>query len=169
MSVLFVLPAETIYDRQHRVMGWKATPSPRESLKQLKGIIPRLRELGAAAVVYSDFDVDSGYLLAKRLGVPFEEWMCLRRLNVGKHHGASASQFAKLEQEMSRIWTEKPDIPIKGGDSLTSFKKRVSALGDKLESLQTTTLVVADERIIKALTGATGPLERGRVYEWRSH
>jgi broad specificity phosphatase PhoE len=166
--ILFMLPAANIYDRQSRVCGWRATPAPRESLKQLKGIVPRLKELGVTKVIFRDLDADTGCFLAKKLAVPFEEWHALRRLNAGKNHGASISQFAKLEQEMQRVWAEKPDVPIKGGDSLTSFKKRIAALGDKLKSIQTTAVVVADERIVQALCGTEAKLERGRVYVWHS-
>lgn len=168
MNVLFVLPAANIYDRQNRVSGWRATPCPRESLKQLKQITTRLKELGAARIVASDLDADTGRFLAKKLAIPREEWTCLRRLNVGKNHGTSASNFAELYQNMQAVWAEKPDVPIKGGDSLTSFRKRIAALTDKLKTIDATTVIVADERIVQAIAGTDAKLERGRVYEWHS-
>lgn len=163
MRILFVLPAATIYDRQGRVMGWRATPCSRESLRELKALVPRLQELGPTKVIGSDLDHDSVWLLSRKLRVPYEEWHSLRRLNAGKLHGAPLSTF---EEVLSTLPKDKPDVPIKGGDSLTSFQKRVAASKERLRKLDGTTVVVAGEREICAMLGTSAKLERGRVYEW---
>ena len=164
--ILFVLPAATIYDKQDRVMGWKSTPPSRDAMRELKHIVPRLRELHVSRVVACDLLSDSGKLLARRLNVPYEEWSSLRRFNVGRHHGAPASRFQELFQKMSSIWTEKPDVPVKGGDSLTSFNKRVAATREKLTHLQQNTLIVADPFVVQSLVKTNATLERNRVYQY---
>jgi len=166
--ILFVLPAATIYDKQDRVMGWKSTPPSRDAMRELKHLVPRLRELGTTKIIACDLLSDSGKLLARRLNVPYEEWSSLRRFNVGRHHGAPASKFNELYQKMSSIWTEKPDVPVKGGDSLTSFNKRMSASADKLSKSANDDIVVvvADPKVVQTLAKTNATLERNRVYQY---
>jgi broad specificity phosphatase PhoE len=166
--ILFVLPARTYMEQQERVMGWRQVNADRAALRELKALVPRLRELGAKKVVVSDLDGQSGWLLGRRLNVPVEEWNSLRRFNVGKHHGEDGSQFAKLEAELETKWKSNPDIPVKGGDSLKSFNKRMAASRDKLKALDGA-VVVADRRTIAALIAAPdAKLEHGRVYAWQT-
>ncbi len=167
--ILFVLPAATIYDTQSRVMGWKATPPSRDAIRALKSIVPRLRELNVTRVVASDLDHDSAKLLARRLNVPVEEWQSLRRLNVGRHHGVNSSKFSELHKSMEVVWADKPDVPIKGGDSLTSYKKRMAATVEKLFKLaNANVVVVAGEREIAHITGHFASLQPNRVYSWEA-
>jgi broad specificity phosphatase PhoE len=166
MKVLFVLPAESIYDQQQRVMGWRQTPAPREKLKKLKELTPRLKELGAQKVVCSDLDGQSGFFLARNLGVPCEEWKSLRRFNFANAHGQSKDKAEKLLSDMRERWKANPDIPIPGGDSLTSFKNRLAASKDKLKRNGATYVVVAAPFEIENLTGVATKFERGRIYEW---
>lgn len=164
--ILFILPAATIYDSQGRVAGWKATPASRDSLKQLKALIPRLRELNPSRIVASDLDSQTSSFLARKLDIPFEEWNALRRLNVGKLHGTNSSKFQELYENVQAQWKSNPDIPIKGGDSLTSYQKRMAATKERLSKLEGVTIVVASAREIEAITGSGGA-QRGRVYEWQ--
>lgn len=166
MKVLFVLPAESIYDQQQRVMGWKSTPAPREKLKKLKDLAPRLKELGAEKVVCSDLDGQSGFFLARNLGVPCEEWKSLRRFNYARAHGQNKDKAKKLLADMEERWKANPDIPIPGGDSLTSFKNRLAASKDKLKRNGQTYVVVADDFVVRTLTGAKQEFQRERVYLW---
>ena len=165
--ILFVLPARTHLEEQERVLGWRQVTADRESLRELKQLVPRLRELGTAKVVVSDLDGQSGWLLGRRLNVPVEEWHSLRRFNVGKHHGEASSQFAKLFTQLTEKWKVNPDIPVKGGDSAKSYAKRMSASADKLKSQQSVTVVVAAAREIGKLIGKDElRLEHGRLYAW---
>ena len=151
-------------------MGWRQVNADRAALRELKALVPRLRELGAKKVVVSDLDGQSGWLLGRRLNVPVEEWNSLRRFNVGKHHGEDGSQFAKLEAELETKWKSNPDIPVKGGDSLKSFTKRIAASNSKLKAQPGTTICVADRRTIAALVNVPeAQLEHGRVYQWRTN
>lgn len=167
--ILFVLPAATIYDRQNRVMGWKSTPPSRDAIKELRAIVPRLRELGATKVIACDLLSDSGKLLARRLNVPYEEWSSLRRFNVGKHHGCSVTQWDDTKAKLDTVWVDKPDVPVKGGDSKTSFAKRVATAHERLKKVNDCTVIVADPTMVQALTHAAIPLERNRVYQWQTN
>lgn len=166
--ILFILPAATTYDVQGRVAGWKATPASRDSIKQLKLLIPRLRELRPSRVVASDLDFQSAQLLARKLDIPFDEWNVLRRLNVGKLHGTNLYKFQELYKNVQAQWKSNPDIPIKGGDSLTSYQKRMAATKERLSKLEGVTIVVAGAREIEAVTGSS-EAQRGRIYEWLNH
>jgi len=166
MRVYFVLPAETIYDAQSRIMGHRSTPAPREQLKKLREIAPRLKELGVEKVICSDLDGQSGFFLARNVGVPCEEWKSLRRFNVGKHHGQHAEKEQRVLKEYHERWKTNPNIPYFGGDSWTSFKNRLAASKDKLKRNGAVYAVVAERFVIEQMTGLAGKLERGRVYLW---
>ena len=162
--ILFVLPAASIYDRQKRAVGWKQTPASRDSMKELKALVPRLKELGPTKVIGSDLDHDSVWILGKKLGVPYAEFQALRRLNAGKLHGAPIS---KLEETIASLPKDKPDVPIKGGDSLTSYSRRMAHARELLAAIKETAVVVAAPREIGELIGIKADgLQHGRVYQW---
>src|SRR5262249_9789092 len=142
------------------------TPPSRDAIRELRTLVPRLRELGVAKVIACDLLSDSGKLLARRLNVPYEEWSSLRRFNVGKHHGRPVSLWKDIEASLVTVWDDKPDVPVKGGDSRTSFNKRMSSARERLASTRQNTLVVADPRVVQAITGSSAPLERNRVYQY---
>lgn len=167
MRVLFVLPAANVYDNQGRVTAWKHTPCSRASMGQLKELTGRLKELGPHRVIGSDLDHDSVWLLSRKLRIPYEEWSSLRRFNAGKHHGAPAQKFNELWNDMGEVWAEKPDVPVKGGDSLTSYRKRMTAAKERLAKLEGPVVLVVTKREVGWITGLkTDSLEHGRVYEW---
>lgn len=166
MKVLFVLPAETIYEQQGRVMGWRHTPTPREKLKQLKALAPRLKELGAERVICSDLDNQSGWTIARTLGLRCEEWQILRRFNWGKHHGQTKTKAEKEWEILQERWKANPDVPVHNGDSLTSFRKRLEATKERFKKQQGTAVVLMTPFEIENLLGLKANLERGRVYEW---
>jgi len=166
MKVYFTLPAETIYDQEGRVMGHRATPASREKLKKLKEIAPRLKELGVEKVVCSDLDGQSGFFLARNVGVQCDEWKSLRRFNFAKHHGQHGEKEEKIFAEYQERWKQNPNIPYFGGDSWTSFKNRLAASKDKLKRNGSVYAVIAPPFVIEHLTGIAGKFERGRVYLW---
>jgi len=166
MKCFFILPAETIYDAQNRVMGHRSTPASREELKKLKAVAPRLKELGVEKIVCSDLDGQSGFYLARNVGVPCEEWRVLRRFNFGKHHGQHREKEQKVLLEYQERWKQNPNIPYFGGDSWTSFKNRLAASKDRLKKNGQTYAVVAPPFVIEHLTGIAGKFERGHVYLW---
>lgn len=166
MKVYFVLPAQTIYEQQGRVAGHRHTPISRADLKELRDLVPRLRELGTTKVIASDLDEQSAALFGRRLNVPVELWQSLRRFNVGKHHGMKLSKFEDLYRTIQEEWKEHPEIPMQGGDSKLSYDKRMAATRDRLLRLDAPALVVVGAKEICALIGATSPLEHNHIYEW---
>lgn len=156
--MLVCLPAANIYDVQERVSAHKHTPASREALKRLQALAPRLRELGVTHIVCSDLDGQSGEALGRRLNVPVEEWESLRRFNWGKLHGAQARRAYDARP------SGQPIVPVRGGDSQTSFEKRIAASKERLSALPAGTLLIADPEVLEKLTGA-GSAVRYRVYE----
>jgi hypothetical protein len=157
--VIATLPAANIMEVAERVSGHRHTPCSREELKKLQALAPRLKELGCTRIVCSDLDAQSGDALARRLNVPYEEWESLRRYNVGKHHGRYSADVDGVRERIAA-----PDVPIKSGDSRTSFAKRIAASYERLRTLPRTTLLIADEEVLERLTGAGGAV-RYHVYE----
>ena len=169
MKILFCLPAETVYEQQGRVMGWRATPAPREKLKQLKALVPRFIELGVERVICSDLDNQSGWAVAKAMGLRCEEWHSARRLNWGKFHGLQQQKASEKLKEQESRWEKDPNIPIAAnGDSRTSYKNRMSSLKDKLSKANgvKAALVLLGANEVSYLTGAKINFERNHVYEW---
>jgi broad specificity phosphatase PhoE len=159
--IYLMLPAPNIYDRAARACSWKHTPTARTALKELKPLLPRLRELGILKVVSSDLDSDTRDYLTNKLRVTGEEWSCLRRRNAGKLHGQPLDK-------LDNIWDnlDKPDVPIKGGDSHTSYQKRIAAARARINGAANGTLLVAGARELNAILGTNAPLEPYRVYEY---
>jgi len=167
VKILFVLPAETIYDQQQRVMAWKHTPAARVKLKELKALVPRLKELGAEKVVCSDLDGQSGWMIARNLGLKCDEWHSLRRFNWGKFHGLAKQKADAELEKFKEKWEKNPDIPVHSGDSLKSFTNRLAATKERLKKLNgTPTVVVIGPYELQQITGAKIEFERNHVYEW---
>lgn len=167
-KILFVLPAETILDAQSRVMGWRSTPALREHIRELKALAPRLKELGAQRVISSDLDGQSGWCLARQLGVKCEEWFTLRRFNFGNRHGIKRDEAAKLLGEWEEKWQKAPAVPIPNGDSKISYSNRIAALKEKLpkqNGVAAVVVVIGPDELQK-VTGANIKFERNRIYEW---
>jgi len=159
--MIFMLPAPNIHEARGRVAGHKFTPTSRESLKSLKPLVPRLKELGVEAVICADLDGASGEYLGRRLNVPVEEWESLRRWNWGKLHGVDTHEAEKV-----LVSLERPEIPVKGGDSRASFNKRMGASRERLAVARRQVLVIAQRAVLGALLGQdTTSLVNGRVYE----
>jgi histidine phosphatase superfamily protein (branch 1) len=157
--MLICLPAVNIMDKATRVAAHRHTPCSREELKRLQELVPRLRELSISKIVCADLDAQSADAIARRLNVPVEEWESLRRWNWGKLHG---SYVAAADAVRDRIAA--PDVPVKGGDSRTSFGKRIAASHQRLATAQQNILVIVDEEVLEKLTGA-GSAQRYHLYE----
>lgn len=155
----FCLPARNIYDKQDRVAAHRHTPAAKDELRKLGELNGRLRELAVSRIICSDLDGQSGELLARRLNVPVEEWESLRRWNWGKWHGASATRAFE-----ARPVGGDPTVPVKGGDSAASFRKRMAAARDRLSTAPHDALVIADPEVLEKLTGAGGA-QRYHIYE----
>lgn len=141
--MLFILPAPNVYEAQGRVAGHKHTPTSRESLKLLKPLVPRLRELGVSKIICSDLDIATGSYLARRLNIPVEEWQSLRRFNVGKLHGTDQAKFSEVYAGL-----QSPEVPVKGGDSKASFDKRVAHSKHRLRNISETILVICEAKFL---------------------
>lgn len=152
------LPAANIMDKQSRVAAHRHTPCSREELKRLQELVSRLKELGVSKIVCSDLDGQSAEALARRLGVPVEEWESLRRWNWGKFHG---QYVAAADAVRDRIADR--TVPVKGGDSRASFEKRCAASAERLQKLNGTYLLIVDEEVLERLIG-TGGAARYHIY-----
>ncbi len=119
----------------------------RQQVKSLRAIVPRLRELGVKLVVGVPRDPAAAWLAAK-LHVPLEQWHALKPFNWGKAG--------------KRVLPENPIVPVPGGDSRASFKKRLDATNEKLDRSEGA-VFVGTEDYWKALLETE--LKGGRVYE----
>ena len=161
MKMYFVLPATSIYESQERVSGHRHTPLSRESLRALRDLVPRLRDLGIHKVISSDLDEQSAALLGRRLNVPVDLWPALRRFNWGKLHGTKACKAQEVYDSV-----QSPEVPVKGGDSRMSWEKRLAAARVRLLNLRDTAVIVADAQVIAQLIGARAALEHNHIYEF---
>lgn len=119
----------------------------RQQIKSLKVIVPRLRELGVKLVVGVPKDPAATWL-ASKLHVPLEHWHALKPFNWGKAR--------------DHVLPENPIVPVPGGDSRASFKKRLDATTEKL-GRNADAVFVGTQDYWKAALEAE--LAGGRVYE----
>ncbi len=167
-TILFTLPAPTVFDESpQRIVGWQSVGIPKLVAHELTTLTPQLRDLDIHLILSSDLDEQSARVLARSLYCPNKLWWQLRRFNWGKLHGQRARKAIKVWSDMQQKWTTNPDAPVPGGDSLTSYEKRMSAARARLSKLSGhVTLVIARPQEIRALTQQPGQFSLHHLYQW---
>jgi hypothetical protein len=118
-------------------------------LEQVKG---KVKEVCA-----SDLDGEAAHLAANELHVPVRMDFAYRRFNVGRHHAAARARVDELLETLQFKWKQNPDIPIKSGDSLTSYRKRFERSFNKLLESKQDILFLTDPRTIHSIRGQFEP------------
>jgi broad specificity phosphatase PhoE len=170
--ILYLVPCpENKLERQHREAGWRHVPLDREARKELRERIQRLKGKEIACVYGSDLDAEAVNVAASELERPERTDFKLRRFNVGRHHACPSDKIDIVFSEWLKKWKLNPDIPLRGGDSLTSYRKRFVAYLGKLMEGKGAAVLVTDPRTIQMISKSFDPqalvkngLERGKIY-----
>lgn len=131
-------------EQKGRVSGWRFVPIEREGKKQLREMCAALRDKGVSCAYASDLDAEALHIVADELHIPFREDFGLRRVNAGRHHAAKIGYYIGILEHVIPKWGANPDIPIRGGDSLSSIKKRLLKSVDRLLEKQEDIALVTD-------------------------
>lgn len=173
--LLYLVPTpENKLDRKGRETGWHRVPLDRDSKKEFRERLKQLSDKGVQYVVGSDLDTEAVHVAANELHVPARTEFALRRFNLGRHHAAPADAVNTVLGTVLEQWKGNPDIPLRGGDSLTSYQKRfVAFVREKLLAQKGTAAVVTDLRSIRmmrdfephALISNGNPVFRNKIYK----
>ena len=87
--------------------------------------------------------------LEKKFG-PLVKSQFARKFRVGPlHRRKSSAEMRPILEKIAETWKEKPDVPISGGDSWTSFTRRVAHLLRFLEEQTDSTSLLLISRLEK--------------------
>lgn len=150
--ILYLIPTpENKLDRKGRETGWHRVPLDRDSKKQFRERLKQLSDKGVQYILGSDLDTEAVHVAANELHVAPRTEFALRRLNLGRHHAMPTDSIDAILGTVLEQWKNDPDIPIRGGDSLTSYQKRFVAFVRKKLTEKGTAALVTDLRTIRAL------------------
>ncbi len=119
---LYLLPLKAYDERE---LGWRPLYLTREQRRQLKGFVTQMRGRPVDKVFASDLARPAGELVARKLRVPFQALYGLRPFNFGRHSGKRTEDAEAVLAQVAARWEHgQPTVPIRGGDSWTSFERR---------------------------------------------
>lgn len=173
--ILYIVPTPVNkLDLKARVSGWRHVPLDRKAKQEWRAILAQLKDKGASCVYSSDLDEEAAHIAGDELHIPARPEFPLRRFNVGRHHASKLDSVADILGNLEKKWKQNADIPIRGGDSLTSFTKRFSRRLNSLLSSTGTAVLVADPLTIAfvrdgmtahALVPNGNPVKRDKIYK----
>jgi broad specificity phosphatase PhoE len=149
--VIYLIPLpENRLDRRGRASGWRQVPIERDGKSKLRELAGQLKDRGVTEVFASDLDKYAAECVAQELKAAVRTEFSLRRFNFGHCHGSPLAKAEGILKDLLSKWEHNADVPIRGGDSLTSFRKRWDRMYEKLTRLDCAALV-ADIQTIRWL------------------
>lgn len=144
-------------DVKDRASGWRNVPLNKKAKKEWLDVLTQVKDKGVQHVFASDLDGEAGHAAANELRVPVRLDFGYRRFNAGRQHGGPVSYFDDTLRNLEQRWKVNPEIPIRGGDSLLSYKKRFVKNFNKLLESDADVLFVTDKRTMHAIRGQFDP------------
>jgi broad specificity phosphatase PhoE len=138
MQMLYLIRhAETEYNREGRVQGHTDSPLSelgREQALRLRGRIAGIK-LAAAAASPAGRAVDTA-LTALDGSMPVETFDGLREMNLGVWEEQLAADIRKEYPKEIKVWFDRPSrLRIEGGETMRSFRRRVTNAMDQIRDL----------------------------------
>jgi broad specificity phosphatase PhoE len=153
---LITAPANKL-DKKNRISGWRFVPLDKKAKQEWRALLAPLKGREVANVISSDLDAESANLAGAELSLPVRTDYVYRRFNYGRLHARDMGIVDGALRTVQDSWKSNPDIPIREGDSLTSFRKRFVKNFEKLLDSSATSLFVTDSRTIHMIRGAFDP------------
>lgn len=123
--MLYVIATpETKVDRRGRAPGHFYAKTSREGEKYLDDMAGRLKGRGIVAVYAADIHAKQGERLATALACNFHPVRHLRGFNFGRFAGHPWEEVSRVLHDMFRHWDCNETIPVVGGDSWISYRRR---------------------------------------------
>jgi len=137
-------------DKRGRVSGWRFVPLEPKAKQEWRTLLAPLKGK-VANVIVSDLDAEAGNVAGAELGVPVRTDYGYRRFNFGRFHARDSAIADGAIRAVEDKWKSNPDMPIREGDSLTSYRKRFVANFEKLLAKDSDCLFVTDARTIAVI------------------
>jgi len=173
--ILYIAPTPlNKLDKKERVSGWHCVPLEKKAKQDWRAMLAQLKEKGVQRVLSSDLDQEAARIAGDELHVPVSTEYYLRRFNFGRFHATPLDNARTVLVGLEKRWAENPDIPIKEGDSLTSFMRRFPRRFNQLLSSTGTALLITDLLTIAFVRGGMdchslipngNPVFRGKIYK----
>src|SRR5215475_6258616 len=153
MTVCYLFPAgQNEISRKGREPGWrkKRDGSPlaldREGFRQTRQLAGQLKDKGITRIYCADVHASTAQIVKAALDVPIEIDERLRPFNVGGHTCRSAAAIDDILTKLLADWKAKPEIPVKGGDSIISYRNRFLKAAEKILNHDGTVALILDQR-----------------------
>jgi broad specificity phosphatase PhoE len=171
MIYLLTEPPNTL-EAKGRVLGNYPAHWNKAAKNLLREVCQQLKDKGVQYAYFSDLDADAGHIVATELNIPFQREHGLRRFNAGRHHGGKLDYFQGILEQLIPKWRNNDSIPVRGGDSLISFKKRFLTKINKLIDSEEISVVVVGIMEARAVLNddpkfwcfPTSKVSHGKIY-----
>lgn len=158
MTVYLVAAPQNRLDKKGRPSGWKPVPLDHQAKNEWRGQLKQLmagREV--QRVLGSDLDAEAVNVAGAELGLPAKAEYIYRRFNIGRFHAKNTDSVITALRAVEKTWLDKPDVPVREGDSLTSFRKRFVRAFNSLLEQEGSVLFVTDKQTIAAIRDQFNP------------
>jgi broad specificity phosphatase PhoE len=138
--MILVRHGETDLNQKHRVRGWSDIPLNEHGLAQAEKLGKELQAKGVDVICSSNLcrATKTAEIISHHVKAPIIITEGLRPWNVGEHTGQESDKVAPILEDHAK---NKPDVPLKGGESFHQFKDRflqtVQAIRDKFSGQKT--------------------------------
>jgi len=173
--ILYIVPTPlNKLDLKERVSGWRHVPLEKKAKQEWRAFLAQLKDKGATCVYANDLDEEAAHAAGDELHIPVRSEFSLRRFNVGRHHASKLDSVADILGRLENHWKKNADIPIRGGDSFTSFTKRFSRRFNTLLSGTGIAVLISDPLTIAfirdgmsahAIVPNGNPVRRDKIYK----
>lgn len=174
--IVYIIPAPmNKLDVKQRVSGWRSVPLDRNTKQEWRGTLKQLTaERGIERVIASDLDSEAANVAGDELRIPVKTDYIYRRFNFGRFHARNAAVADGALRTVEKNWKSNPDVPIREGDSLTSYRKRFVRAFEELLDKNGTALFVTDPRTIAFIRDAFdphslipngNPIKQGKIFK----
>jgi broad specificity phosphatase PhoE len=138
-------------EKRGRVCGWHFISLDKKAKEEWRGLLAPLKGKEIANVVASDLDREAANVAGSELGLPVRTDYQYRRFNFGRFHARDSVLADGAVRVVEEKWRDNPDIPLREGDSLTSYRKRFIESFKKLLDKEGDCLFVTDVRSIAVI------------------
>lgn len=156
MLYLITAPQNKL-DKKGRVSGWRFVPLDKKAKQEWRTLLAPLKDKEVAHVIASDLDVEAANVAGSELGLPVRTHFVYRRFNFGRFHARDASVADSALRITEQKWQSNPDVPLREGDSLTSYRKRFVNNFQKLLEKDGDHVFVTDSRTIAVIRDGFNP------------
>lgn len=139
-------------DKRGRASGWRGVPLEKKARQQWLALLATVKDKGIQNVYGSDLDAEAVHAAGNELHINARHDYRFRRFNVGSRLHAKPLDIVDAElQRMNERWLKNPDIPVREGDSLTSYRNRFFKAIDELIAKNETALFISDPLTLRSI------------------